>query len=300
MCRCRFSQREQIDRDGTVGATSRLIRRSIWSDESRGAHAASRERSVIRLVDSGVPEYAIYPLRLVSVKRSKDSVCRRTREPSNAKATTARGDGSGRRGLPLRHPLEPPPPPPSLLATSSQRLGGYTPTSNRFHYWQTRTPSRSQEDDVSTRLTFFLFLFFLFLSSLFFPPPPPRRSYDRENDAITNVRATIGGRPLRVRFTPHRFRFLSPHAVCLFLRLLLWFAPLFPPSLCFSFSLNLFSLCLARANKRALPNMFFSFLLSLSLSIVWARATVFLSQPRERRLEAATRDSREILWLHDE
>lgn len=117
------------------------------------------------------------------------------------------------------------------LPVSSRRPAGDLEVTHRRVIDSTadkRALHRDRRKTMSRRDSLF-FLFLFLLSSLFFPLLFPRQSYDRENDAIiTNVRATIGGRPLRVRFTPHRFRFLPPQPVCLFLRLPLWFAPLSP------------------------------------------------------------------------
>lgn len=94
---------------------------------------------------------------------------------------------------------------------------------------------------------FFYFLFFFLCSFLLL-------FHARENDAITNKRAIIGNRCSVFVSLPHRFRFLPPHAVCLFLCLPLWFVS---PSLCRFFSLSLSLLfSLVSVNESALPNAF--------------------------------------------
>lgn len=150
--------------------------------------------------------------------------------------------------------------------------------------------ARSQEEEeeegdeegdvVSARLTFYsLYLRvsllsltgLLFLSFSF--------SFARTTRLRTYSRGDRGS-PLCVRFSPHRFRFLPPHAMCLFLRLPLWFAPSYA-SLSLSLSsppLSLFLLARSRvrtdgrADGATLPNT--------RLCCASERATV-LSSPLE-------------------
>lgn len=93
---------------------------------------------------------------------------------------------------------------------------------------QEKEEEGDEEGDVSRDSLFTPFTSAV-LSPLSLTGPPPlflsfSFSFARTTRLRTYSRGDRGS-PLCVRFSPHRFRFLPPHAMCLFLRLPLWFAP---------------------------------------------------------------------------
>lgn len=137
----------------------------------------------------------------------------------------------------------------TLHTLSRSRCTGWA-AAPREHPWIFRTPRlpglRESSSSASASWIFFIFSFspFLFLSFLLAPSSSLLLvTLAKTTRLRTNERAVIGDRLSVFVSPPHRFRFLPPHAVCLFLRLPLWFASPRP-------SADL-SLSLARRRERA-------------------------------------------------